>query len=272
MVRFFQRLQTHVGQDRQDVGQRHGRAATIELEAELQRAFVSGAEGANGHRLGVDAVAHRAVVQTVELLQVGHGLGGVVAVAVGDAEALGPFGAGRTDGDFVHVGRAQCGLEAVDPATAGLGHLGLQSLGIGVQVGARLDADDVVDARQRLVRQLRIPGRDPAAPGLGQDAADALAQARVEAFARDEAEDRDETVERVAAREQADARTVIEVQDAERRIQQLVLADLEQLVARVVLEDVLQALVVVAAGVLPARSSALATLRRISGTSLAILS
>ncbi|MNR53584.1 hypothetical protein D3C85_1736210 [compost metagenome] len=58
VVRFFQRLQTHVGQDRQDVGQGHGRAATIELEAELQRAFVRRAEGPYGHRLGVDAVAH----------------------------------------------------------------------------------------------------------------------------------------------------------------------------------------------------------------------
>ncbi|MNS90522.1 hypothetical protein D3C72_1245760 [compost metagenome] len=118
-------------------------------------------------------------------------------------------------------------------------------------MGARLDADDVVDARQRLVRQLRIPGRDPTAPGLGQDAADALAQAGVEAFARNEAEHRDEAVERVLTREQPDARAVVQVQDAERRLQQLVLADLEQLVARVVLEDVLQALVVVAARRLP---------------------
>ncbi len=56
VVRLFQRLQPHVGQDRQDVGQGDGRAATIEFEAELQRAFVRRAEGADSHRLGMDAV------------------------------------------------------------------------------------------------------------------------------------------------------------------------------------------------------------------------
>ncbi len=195
----------------------------------------------------MDAIGGRAVVETVELLQIGHGLGRVIAVAEGDAEALGPAGAGRADGGLVDPGLAQGALEAVDPAAAGLGHLGFQRLEVGNRMLARRHADDVVDAGQRLVRHLRIGGRHPAAPGLGQDGADTLAQAGVVALARNEAQHRDEPVERIAAREQADARAVIQVQDAQRRIQQLVLADLEQLVARIVFQDGAQTLVVVAA-------------------------
>ncbi|MNI04398.1 hypothetical protein D3C73_573200 [compost metagenome] len=247
VIGFLQRLQPHVGQDRQDVRQRHGRAAAVQLEAELQIGLVGRTEGAHRHRLGMDAVRRRTVVQAVELLEIGHRLGGVIAVAEGHAEALGPAGAGRADGGLVHPGLTQGAFKAVDPAAAGLGHLGLQGLEVGDRMLARRHADDVVDAGQRLVGQLRVPGRDPAAPGLGQDGADALAQAGVETLARDEAQHRDEAVERVAAREQADARAVIQVQDAQRRIEQLVLADLEEFVARIVLQDGAQPLVVMAA-------------------------
>src|SRR4029079_3020232 len=58
----------------------------------------------------------------------------------------------------------------------------------------------------------------------------------------------DEALERVAAQEQAKALAVAEVQDSGRGTEQIVFADLEQLVARVVVENVDELLLAVAAG------------------------
>ena len=52
----------------------------------------------------------------------------------------------------------------------------------------------------------------------------------------------DEALERIAPHEQAKALPVAQMQDADRGAQQLVLGDLEQLVARIVVEDVDQRL------------------------------
>ena len=242
---FLQRLQAHVGQDRQNVGQGHGRAATIQFEAELQAAVVRVAEGAHGD--GLPLPRRAGVVQPGHELQVHRRLVGVVAVAVARAEGPRPFGADRPDRNLFHPRTAQARLEAIDPTATRLGHVGLQLDRIGDRVIAGRHADDVVNAHQGRVGQLRIPGRDTAAPGAGDDLADALAHRRVELLARDEAQHRNEAVERILAREQANARPVIQMQYAQGDGQQFVLADLEKLVARIVLQNVLQAFFVVAA-------------------------
>ena len=67
-------------------------------------------------------------------------------------------------------------------------------------------------------------------------------------IARHEHEAGDEALERVAADEQAQPLPVAEREDAERRVVELVVGDLEQLVARIGLEDVVERLGQVPAG------------------------
>ena len=84
--------------------------------------------------------------------------------------------------------------------------------------------------------------------GLLEDRGEALAQLGVVALARHIDEGRDEPPEGIAAHEQRDALALLQAQDAQRDVEQLVLGDLEQLVARKGLEDVHQRLAVMARG------------------------
>ena len=112
---------------------------------------------------------------------------------------------------------------------------------------ARLGVDDVVQSRQHRLRNAgRVVDTRPA-EGLLQDLLDPLPVPRVEALPRQEDETRDEAAERVAADEEADAPALAEMEDPERDLEELVLRDLEQLVARIRLEDLDERLVVVAA-------------------------
>src|SRR4029079_9659482 len=77
-----------------------------------------------------------------------------------------------------------------------------------------------------------------------EDRGKALAQARLVTLARHIDEAGDEAFERVLAHEQRDALALLQVEDADRGIEQLVLGDLEQLVARQGIEDVEQGLAV----------------------------
>ena len=153
---FLERLETHVGEDRQHVRQRHRRPPPIQFEAEIQRAFALDAEGAHRHRIAT--VVQAAVVQRIDRLEVAHGLGGVIAVTITGPEGLGPTGTERPNGHVVDIGVAQGALEPVDPAAPGLGDLDVQRRLIRARMIARRHADDVVDADQGLVRQLRVPG------------------------------------------------------------------------------------------------------------------
>ena len=83
--------------------------------------------------------------------------------------------------------------------------------------------------------------------GGPEDRLDAAPVLRVEAVARHEHEEREEAPERVAAREQAQPLALAEVEDSHRHLEQLVVRDLEQLVARVCVEDLEERLLVVAA-------------------------
>ena len=71
-----------------------------------------------------------------------------------------------------------------------------------------------------------------------EDRREAPAQVAVVALARHVDEAGDEALERVAAHEQRDALALLQIEDADRGVEQLVLADLEQLVAREGVEDV----------------------------------
>ncbi len=94
--------------------------------------------------------------------------------------------------------------------------------------------------------EMRVEIGDRAGERLCKDRGKALAQARVVALARHIDEAGDEAFERVAAHEQRDALALLQVEDADRGVEQLVLGDLEQLVAREGVEDVEQRLAVMA--------------------------
>ena len=82
---------------------------------------------------------------------------------------------------------------------------------------AGIASDDELDARQMRQREVGKEGGDAAVVKLGQRRADPLAQIGGVAVARHEDEDRDEAVEAVAARERADARPLLQLQDRDRR-------------------------------------------------------
>ncbi len=236
-----QGLQAHVLEDRQHVGQGRGGAGAIELEAEGQLVVVGMAEGPHPHGLVGGEVVNDG--------EVGQGLGGVVLVAIAGREGALPAGQGLGDAAR-RAAVADGGLEAVFPGAGGLGDGGFQRFQVRIAVLARRHAQHVVHPGERGVGEAGIVGADPPLIGVGQDLAGPLAHAAVIALARHEHQHRDEAVERVLASEQSHARPVVEVQHPQGHRQQLVLGDLEQLVARPSLQDVAQALAAVAFGIL----------------------
>ncbi len=96
--------------------------------------------------------------------------------------------------------------------------------------------DDEMHAHQRAFGEERIERRDASLVGTRQIAADLLARRRVVALARHEHHDGHEPVEAVAPRQHAHARALVEMHDGEHELVERVLVDLEQLVARIVLQ------------------------------------
>ena len=107
---------------------------------------------------------------------------------------------------------------------------------------ARRRAHDDLDARQHRFRQMHVEFGAGAVERLDEDRLPLLAQLGRVVLARRVDEAGKEALERIAPHEQAEALALAEMQDSHRRAQQLVLGDLEQLVARIVLEDVDQRL------------------------------
>ncbi len=105
---------------------------------------------------------------------------------------------------------------------------------------------DVVEPREDGLRQAHVVVDADAAELVHEDALDGLAHARVEAIARDEDEAREEAPVGVTAQEEPDARALAEVEDAHGDLEEVVVGDLEELVAGVRLQDLDQRLVVVA--------------------------
>ena len=100
--------------------------------------------------------------------------------------------------------------------------------------------------RQHRLREANVVVDRRAVESLLQDLLDRLPDLGVEAVARHEDQAREEPSEAVPAEEEADARALAEVEDAHGDLEQVVFRDLEELVARVVLEDLDERLVVVA--------------------------
>ena len=77
----------------------------------------------------------------------------------------------------------------------------------------------------------------------------------------------EEPPERIASDEEAEAPPFPEVEDHERRVEELVLVDLEELVSRIALQDLHERLVVVTPGTNPLRSTTRWAFRRSTGIS-----
>ena len=107
---------------------------------------------------------------------------------------------------------------------------------------------DVLHADQQRLAQLERPVQVGAAEGLDQDPPHPLAVLGVEPITRDRDQAGHEPVEGVGAHEQAESLALSQTEDPHRDREQLIVLDLEQGVARVALEDVDQALGVVAVG------------------------
>ena len=105
-----------------------------------------------------------------------------------------------------------------------------------------------MDAGERMIRHLRGIARVPAGEGCHQELLDAAPDLGVVALARNIDENRDETLERIVAHEHANPPALLDAENAEADLEQRVRIDLEQLVARIGFEDVLQGLVVMPVG------------------------
>ena len=231
-------LHAHVLEQRQHVGEGEGAAGPEQLRAQharpgLERAVEADAESlVPWELLDVHDVRERGAGHPVgpvggwkSLRVTAKQLGAALLAELLDErllEVVGPGARGRHEHhldlacvEFRHL----AGFHVRDEMQAyhdGLGH-----------------ARRVVDAR--------------GAGGVSQDRLDAAPVLRVEAVARHEHEHREEAPKRVAPCEQPQSLALAEVKDPHRHLEQLVRRDLEQLVARIRVEDLEQRLLVVAA-------------------------
>ena len=136
-------------------------------------------------------------------------------------------------------------LEIVDPGARRGEDAALDRVGVDLEQ-PRLAVDHVMQAHQHRLRHARRVVDARRVERFAEDRLDATAVVGVEAVARDEDQARQEAPELVGPDEQPQALALAQVQDPHRGLEQLVDRDLEQLVARVGLEDLDQRLLVVA--------------------------
>ncbi len=165
------------------------------------------------------------------------------------------FAIARREGVREHLGHLrafglafrldQRGAKLIAPRPRRLGDLRFQIRDLHRRHPSGLGGDDVVDARQRAVGDLGIEGRQAPIQLARQDVADGDPQRRVEAVARHEHQDRGEAFELVETHEKRRARALLQVENAQRGIQEVVVRAFEKFVARQILHDVLERLAVV---------------------------
>ncbi len=241
---FLKRLQAHIAEHRQDVAQGNGALGPgIELETEDALVIFHALVGAQ--------VDRRLGAEVAEIDRVDDGVAGGVALLIAGGKGLGPgdpVGIGMGQGDLIRYADViDQRLDLLRPGTDDIGDIGFKVVDVRVEVIAGRDADDVVNARQQGFGDIGIARRNPSEIGLGQDFARLFLHLRLVEFTRDVKQDADEAVERVGAGEQTDARPVGQVQNATGNAQQVLLAHLEQFIARIGFDDVLETLFVIAA-------------------------
>ena len=110
------------------------------------------------------------------------------------------------------------------------------------------DANHIMDTCQGCIAKQGIEGRQPAAIGFGQSGADFGANVGIIAVAWNEHQDRHEAVKAVTAHKNLCARPVHQMLNAHSNPRQVFFFDLEQFIAGIILDDIAQTLVIMAAG------------------------
>ena len=139
-------------------------------------------------------------------------------------------------------------MQVVRPSACGVGEPCLDRGHVVLARARRLGADDDVEPGQHRLRNAGDQLDALAAERVEQDLLDPVPDVGVVPLERHVDEAREETPERVAPDEQPHAPPLAQMQDRDRRVVELILGDLEELVARIRLEDLDQRLVVVPAG------------------------
>jgi hypothetical protein len=232
----------HVLEHRQRVGQHHGLAEPVELEAERA--------GAGAERPVERERERRVGRERGDLAHVGHRAARRNALAVVGRERRAPA-LEELDAARLAFGVDEGVAKLVGPAPRRLGKARLDLLAIERRDVAGRGAHHQVDACQHGIAQQHVEIGGSAGEGRHQDALHLHPQIGRIGVARHEYETGDEALERVAAHEQAQPLAIAEREDAERGLVELVVGDLEQLVARIGLEDVVERL-----GQVPARGQA----------------
>ena len=226
----------HVLEQRQHVREEDRLARADELEGEVVE-----------RRVERDVEAHPEIavgIEPLDPLDVGHRLPGGEVLAVGAGERLAVAleeRAGALLADLLGERVA----EVVRPGARRFRQTRLDLGDVVLRNRTRLGVDDDVEAGQHRLGDTRAVVDARAAERRLEDLLNPLPVPGVEALARQVDETGEEAAERVAADEEAHAPALAEVEDAHRRLEELVRRDLEQLVARVRLEDVEERLVVV---------------------------
>jgi hypothetical protein len=138
--------------------------------------------------------------------------------------------------------------EPVLPGAAGLRELALDRTDVDLLCRPLRRRHDVMHAGQHGLAELGREVGDAALKGVLEDLGEALAQLGVVALARHIDEAGGEAAEGVAAHEQRDTLPLLQIEDAERGVVELVVRDLQELVARICVENVQQRLGVMALG------------------------
>ena len=233
-----QHAHAHVLEHRQRLGQRDRFAGAIDLESETAR---------RRFQRAIQVQRQAAEREAVEPAHIGHrgARGNILAVRRWKrvAEALEELCGARLA--LLVVQRL---AQIVLPAPRGVGQAPLHFAAVVRTNPARRRAHRHVDTRQHRVGQQNVEVRGCAVERLQQDRLELAPQFGRVVLARHVDQAGDEALERVAPDEEAEALPLAELQDAVGDLVQVVGRDLEQLVARVGLEDVGERLAEVARG------------------------
>ncbi len=234
--------QPQVFEDRQHVRQRH----RLTLAVEPQRQIAADAVALRGGARVQRRLERRSPEHLLDAVEIGDCLGRLGARLVGDRERFEPPQPAVRR--VLAEGGSGFRFEVVRPAAPGLGETRFERRHVNRRHRAAGHPDDELDMRQRRLVEMRVKIADRTGERGLQDRGEALAQPCVVALARHIDEARDKAFERVALHKQRNALPLLQVEDADRRVEQLVLGDLEEFVAREGFEDVQQRLAVVALG------------------------
>ena len=186
-----------------------------------------------------------AAPQLLDPVDIAHGDLGARVGPVARRECL-PVACVQLGRALLSVRGDQRGAQLIGPGPGGLGDPRLNRRDVVVVRDAAGGVDDVVDADDQRLRQLQPPVDVVASERVGQDPPRAQAVLGIEAVTRQAQRAGDEPIELVTGDEQAHALALAQAQDADRYLEQILGVDLDHQVPGQGLEDVDQALGVVA--------------------------